>query len=80
MGGPPNPDDTFSYDAMRAAIEKGVPAEAAHETLIAAMKHLRSVEGTDAFDSAYEHLKTSAEAHIDLLGPFISAFSRMFGA
>ena len=71
--------DALSYDDMRQAIETGVPTEADREVLIAAMEHLKSVEGTEAFDSAYEHLVASAEGHEAVLGPFLAWLSKLFG-
>lgn len=68
-----------SYDAMREAIEKGVPTAADREALIASMEHLRSVEGTEDFDSAYEHFVASAEGHEAVLGPFLAWLSKLFG-
>ena len=78
-GEPSGADETFSYDDMRAAIERGVPTEADREVLIAAMEHLKSVEGTEAFDSAYEHFVASAEGHEAVLGPFLAWLSKLFG-
>ena len=72
--------DAFSYDEMRDAIEKNVPIEADRETLIAHVEHLRSVEGTEAFESAYAHFVQSAENHLSVLGPFLAKLSALFGA
>jgi hypothetical protein len=69
----------FSYDAMRATIEKNVPSEADREVLIAQMEHLKAVEGTDAFTSAYERFVQSAENHLPVLGPFIVRLSELLG-
>ncbi len=70
----------FSYDAMRDVIEKGVASDADREVLIASMEHLRSVEGTELFTSAYEHFVASAENHLAVLGPFLPRLSAMLGA
>jgi hypothetical protein len=72
-------EEPSTYDAMREAIETRVPIEADRETLIAAMENLRAAEETEAFESAYEHLRASAEAYLDELGPFLARFTRMFG-
>lgn len=71
--------DPTNYDAMREAIETHVPIEADREALIAAMENLRSVEGTEDFDSAYEHFRISAEGYLDRLAPFLASFGKLFG-
>jgi hypothetical protein len=71
--------DAFSYDAMRQVIETGVTSDADREVLIASMEHLQSVEGTEAFTSAYQHFVDSAEDHLPALGPFISRLAAMLG-
>ncbi len=80
MSGTSDAAGAFSYDAMRHVIETGVASEADREVLIASMEHLRSVEGTESFTSAYEHFVASAEDHLAVLGPFIASLSRMLGA
>jgi hypothetical protein len=75
----PDAEGAFSYDAMREVIETGVTSDADREVLIASMEHLRSVEGTEAFTSAYEHFVESAEDHLPVLGPFLARLSAMFG-
>ncbi len=72
--------DKFSYDALRDAIEKGVPSETDREVLIAHVEHLQSAEGTEAFESAYEHFVKSAQSHLSALGSYLVHLEAMLGA
>lgn len=73
-------DAAFSYAEMRDAIEKGVPSQADREALIAKAEHLEATEGTESWESAYEHFIDSARAHATVLGQFIARLEAMLGA